>query len=141
MRIQQTSHFKLLLEITYLLSNQHSWQPNFHVNIACLIVLELFNRDQNLCSFYNPDKGVRMETWNNIAGNELWMMTSSDRYPNKPDTTVKIESLESPKSVNNLPDSYGLRMTTYYKVREEMDNTHRLEKILITSCAFIICIC
>ena len=102
-------------------------------------MLELFNRDQNLSSFYNPDKGVRMETWNNIAGNELWIMTSSDRYPNKPDTTVKIESLESPKSVNNLPDSYGLRMTTYYKVRKEMDNTHRLENILITSCAYLIC--
>ena len=44
-------------------------------------------------------------------------MTSSRRYPNQPDTTVKIDSLDSPKSINNLPDKYGLRMTTYYKVR------------------------
>ncbi|CAB4003297.1 Hypothetical predicted protein [Paramuricea clavata] len=59
-----------------------------------------------------------METWNNIAGNEIWMMTSNSRYPNKPDTTVKLASLESPRSGNNLPDSYGLRMTTYYKAPE-----------------------
>jgi hypothetical protein len=59
-----------------------------------------------------------METWNNIAGNEIWMMTSNSRYPNKPDTTVKLASLQSPRSGNNLPDSYGLRMTTYYKVRK-----------------------
>ena len=59
-----------------------------------------------------------MQTWNNIRGNALWRMTSSGRYPNQPDTTVTIDSLDSPKSVNNLPDKYGLRMTTYYKVRE-----------------------
>ena len=72
----------------------------------------------NYC--YNLGKGVKMETWNNIVGNELWVMTSSDRYPNQPDTTLKIDSLDSPKSVNNLPDKYGLRMTTYYKVREKL---------------------
>ena len=66
--------------------------------------------------FHHLENGVKMETWNNIAGNEIWMMTSNDRYPNKPDTTVKLASLESPRSGNNLPDSYGLRMTTYYKV-------------------------
>ena len=57
-----------------------------------------------------------METWNNIPGNELWTMTSSDRYPNNPDTKGKIDSLDRPKSGNNLPDNYGLRLTTYYKV-------------------------
>ena len=62
---------------------------------------------------------MRLETWNNIVGNELWVMTSSDRYPDQPDTTLKINSLASPKSVNNLPDKYGLRMTTYYKVCEK----------------------
>ena len=72
----------------------------------------------------NPGNGVTMQTWNNIAGSELSVMTSSDRYPNQPDTTVKIDSLESPKTGNNLPDSYGLRMATYYKVREKKGNTH-----------------
>ena len=65
-----------------------------------------------------------METWANIAGGELWMMTSNARYPNKPDTTVKLESLESPRSGNNLPDSYGLRMTTYYKVKGNIKFEH-----------------
>ena len=59
-----------------------------------------------------------METWNNIAGNEIWMMISNSRYPNKPDTTVQLDSLESPIRGDNLPDNYGLRMTTYYKVKE-----------------------
>ena len=69
-------------------------------------------------SFDNVENGVKMETWTNIAGNEIWRMTSNDRYPNKPDTSVKLDSLESPKSADNLPDNYGLRMTTYYKVKE-----------------------
>ena len=60
-------------------------------------------------------------------------MTSSDRYPNQPDTTVKIDSLDSPKSVNNLPDKYGLRMTTYYKVRETITDIVSGDKRIITA--------
>ena len=75
-------------------------------------------------SFNYTENGVKMETWNNIAGNELWLMTSNSRYPNKPDTTVKLASLESPRSGNNLPDSYGLRMTTYYKVNINFSCLH-----------------
>ena len=73
-----------------------------------------------------------MQTWNNIAGNELWVMTSSGRYPNQPDTTVKIDSLECPKAGNNLPDSYGLRMTTYYKVKKNLiTNSCRVERVVM----------
>ena len=60
-------------------------------------------------------------------------MTSSDRYPNQPDTTMKIDSLDSPKSVNNLPDKYGLRMTTYYKVRETITDIVSGDKRIITA--------
>ena len=75
---------------------------------------------------------MKLETWNNIFGNELWVMTSSDRYPNQPDTTLKIDSLDSPKSVNNLPDKYGLRMTTYYKVRETFTDIVSGDKRIVT---------
>ena len=77
-----------------------------------------------------------MQTWNNIAGNELWVMTSSDRYPNQPDTTVKIDSLECPKAGNNLPDSYGLRMTTYYKVKKNLIYLLILVELNTLSCLF-----
>ena len=71
-----------------------------------------------------------MEIWNNIAGSEVWRIISNDRYPNKPDTTVKLASLESPSSNNNLPQSYGLRMTTYYKVTQRIFSVSIISTLL-----------
>ena len=54
-----------------------------------------------------------METWNNIPGDNLVSLTSDPRFPAKPDSSQKLESLVSPM---NIGDNYGLRLKTYYVV-------------------------
>ena len=54
-----------------------------------------------------------METWNNIPGVELSRLMSDPRFPLKPDSSKKLESLVSPM---NIGDNYGLKLTSFYVV-------------------------
>lgn len=54
-----------------------------------------------------------METWNGISGDNLAQLSSDPRFPAKPDSSKKLESLVSPM---NIRDNYGLRLKTYYVV-------------------------
>ena len=63
----------------------------------------------HLCSV----RGVIMERWNGIRGNELSRLITNARFPRKPNQARKIPRLVSPV---NKGDNYGLRMRTYFRV-------------------------
>ena len=54
-----------------------------------------------------------MEIWNNIGGTLIYQLKENPRFPDKPDSSTIVPSMESPK---NRGDNYGLRLTAYYKV-------------------------
>lgn len=58
-------------------------------------------------------RGVMMERWNGIGGNELSRLFTNPRYPRRPNKAVKIRNLVSPVNKGN---NYGLRLRTYFVV-------------------------
>lgn len=58
--------------------------------------------------------GVKMQMWARVGSHHLSALLHFNRYPDKPDMTVNIPALKTPV---NMDDNYGLRLTTYYRVR------------------------
>ena len=67
----------------------------------------------NICFLYSV-RGVMMERWNGIGGNELSRLITNPRFPRRPNKARKIARLVSPVNKGN---NYGLRMKTYFLVR------------------------
>ena len=58
-------------------------------------------------------RGVMMERWNGIGGNELSRLLTNSRYPRRPNQARKLPRLVSPVNKGN---NYGLRLRTYFRV-------------------------
>ena len=73
-----------------------------------------------------------MEIWNNIGGTLIYQLKENPRFPDKPDLSSIVPSMESP---TNRGDNYGLRLTAYYKVllkklKLNLFNVDTLRKLL-----------
>jgi hypothetical protein len=61
-----------------------------------------------------------MQMWTKIGSHHLNNLLRNRRYPNKPDVSINVPGLKSPV---NMDDNYGLRLTTYYRVRKNYLNS------------------
>lgn len=57
-----------------------------------------------------PESGLRMEVYENIPGNTVDDLLSSDKYPDQPDRTEYVEEFEAPADVM---ENYGVRLSGY----------------------------
>ena len=55
-----------------------------------------------------------MQMWTKIGSHHLNALLRNRRFPRRPDMTINVPGLKSPI---NMDDNYGLRLTTYYRVR------------------------
>ena len=55
-----------------------------------------------------------MDIWYSIKGRKLERLQSDSRFPDKPDATKELENMASPL---NFGDNYGLKLTSYFLVR------------------------
>ena len=59
-------------------------------------------------------RGATMQMWTRIGSHHLNALLRNRRFPRRPDMTINVPGLKSPV---NMDDNYGLRLTAYYKVK------------------------
>ena len=78
------------------------------------IAIDFYAWKAHSCCLVITERGAKMQMWTRIGSHRLNTLLRNRRFPRRPDMTINVPGLKSPV---NMDDNYGLRLTTYYRVR------------------------